>query len=657
VLSQADKALRGDLAAANSTVLVGGVEARLLPTAFATVADMLAYNNHMLGKRYSTRATEWQVFNDYGISVGGGLYVRATTDIVASDYMVAVHYANAESPSPSIDSTAILQQATNDAFACKCNVIISTVFYLTGSGGVNSGRITDGVNFKSGVSYYAIRRGEIRLALSCVIGMAYRPNAPVTALSQAPTNVNFHGVKFTRPNSTWDVALENTALLYIAAINGMKIQGCEFVGWVGDAILFGINDDATLSAVLETYINNVEVSGCLFDGVNNGNRQSISILEGVDMHLHHNVYKNCTRSESPHPMPGAIDIEPILASAKVSNIIVENETFDNVGGVTGVVSLALSFPLTNPAHNIHVRNNTFRNTKNIADFYAFGPTSTNHTSMPANAPYNVSFTGNTQEDLPALVQSRRWFCGGIDGLNISRNTVIGGSDAAILGFDDGTNKWPIRNLTIDSNNIKNWIISGGETVAPITLFGGVIGATICDNTFTDCGNKVGSPVNMCCYSFAGNAQSSKNVVMHNDTFINTGAFTASSHPYHAPALANPKTFYITNMVFIGINSTAYTYTNGLYNKANTDYFDNFVTMPSTNSPVISGLSKLIGSTGDTWTNFTGGSDGQQLTVIAEASGVTIQNNANIVTKSGSNAVLAAGKTIKLVSYNNKWYEV
>lgn len=66
--------------------------------------------------------------------------------------------------------------------------------------------------------------------------------------------------------------------------------------------------------------------------------------------------------------------------------------------------------------------------------------------------------------------------------------------------------------------------------------------------------------------------------------------------------------------------------------------------------------KYIGGTPVVWTNFLFGGEPQELNIIGN-SNVTIQNNSNIITKSGANLVLQNNRVYKFFFVNNIWIEI
>ena len=89
---------------------------------------------------------------------------------------------------------------------------------------------------------------------------------------------------------------------HLTSFNGVKnmlIENCDFVGFRGDGLYLGSGN----SGGQERHNINVTIQSCFFDGVNNDNRNCISIIDGDNIFIN-----NCNFQNSTKPgMPGAID--------------------------------------------------------------------------------------------------------------------------------------------------------------------------------------------------------------------------------------------------------------------------------------------------------------------------------------------------------------
>jgi hypothetical protein len=173
------------------------------------------------------------------------------------------------------------------------------------------------------------------------------------ALADYVQNVTLRNVAL-RGTVDVDAFSEFRHLLLLRGVTNLTVENCHFIGFQGDAMGFQAVDN----------FNNYDITirNCVFDGINNDNRQAISLQAADKFLVTDCVFKNCTRSN----MPGAIDIEPNPGYTWIilSSIIISNNTFENIGGDVGAVAMFIpidSGALTQTPNNITVENNTFRN--------------------------------------------------------------------------------------------------------------------------------------------------------------------------------------------------------------------------------------------------------------------------------------------------------
>lgn len=177
---------------------------------------------------------------------------------------------------------------------------------------------------------------------------------------------NKHDIKITNIQFLGTVDVdgfsEGTHLLNINAATNVVISKCKFVGWRGDAIYLGSGNVAKT----ERHNRNITISECVFDGLNNDNRNAISIIDGNAIVINRCSFVNCTRKN----MPGAIDLEPDIENtfAIIRDITISNNYFKNIGGFGGVVSVVLLLgqtEFTTPSENIIISNNTIDQTGSV----------------------------------------------------------------------------------------------------------------------------------------------------------------------------------------------------------------------------------------------------------------------------------------------------
>lgn len=190
-----------------------------------------------------------------------------------------------------------------------------------------------------------------------------------------------------------DAFMQHQYLLNLNAVSDVLLHNVLFKGWRGDAVYIGSSN----SGATERHNQRVKILGCTFDGVNQDNRNAVSVIDGDDVVIAGCHFANCTRAD----MPGAIDIEPNSGStfARIRNIVITGNTFRNVrAGLAGVVALVLhdtQAAYTNPMTGLTVVGNTFVDCPNsLSTVFAQQPqtptvtTRRNNIVVAGNAAYN-----------------------------------------------------------------------------------------------------------------------------------------------------------------------------------------------------------------------------------------------------------------------------
>lgn len=518
-------------------------------------------------------------------------------------------------------------------------------------------RLTDGIRLKNNVNIIGDGNSSvIRLDSTCIIGFHCRTLTAITNINDALNNVNISNIRIERPNSVWNDSYENTGLIELASTNNVIIEKCSFIGWPGDAILIGINNNATLSAALDTIVANVKIRDNYFDGITKDNRQAISFLDGYNIDIYNNYFTRTTRSAG-YAMPGAIDFEPINENAIINNVNIYNNTFDDIGGATGVITIALGHTLVTAAHNINISKNIFKNITNTSDVFINGKTSESHTSVASGSPYNINVNNNIHTSTSA---SKKYISGGVSDLVIEENVIEGGDKFGLFGYINGVSIVPINGLYIRRNKVKNLTFAGGQDEGIVYFANGIINGTFDSNVFVDCGNLNQStllPQNMNILQITGNGCVSKNISISNNKIINTGIFPETAFPLHAATLTNPTTFVVKNNDFIGLNSYAYNGVESIYSQVPCDTYNGIVSMPDTTTPIVSGASSILITTYSATTNFLHGKNGQVINVFVANNSIIITNNSNIKLSGGVNFAMNTTYSLTLINRAGVWYEI
>lgn len=244
------------------------------------------------------------------------------------------------------DTQAVQQSINTIARAKKGNVVFVKGTYLVDTIVLNSNVTITGQGWNSIIKH---NKYGYRFCFSINPNSEGTPNPKDNKHDITITNIQFRG------SVDEDGFAEGIHLLNINAATNVVISKCSFVGWRGDAIYLGSSNVAKT----ERHNRNITISECSFDGLNNDNRNAISIIDGNEVVITKSSFTNCTRGN----MPGAIDLEPDIENSFgiIRNIYITDNDFKNIGGFGGVVSVVLLLgqtDLTTPSENIVISNNT-----------------------------------------------------------------------------------------------------------------------------------------------------------------------------------------------------------------------------------------------------------------------------------------------------------
>jgi hypothetical protein len=154
--------------------------------------------------------------------------------------------------------------------------------------------------------------------------------------------------------------------IHLVSLNGVSdvaVEGVVFRGFRGDGLYVG----SGLLGGQERHNARVAIHNCVFDGINNENRNAISIVDGADVFIENCQFVNVSRPN----MPGAIDIEPnASAFAVVRNIHITRNTLTGIGGKAGAIGLYVPIVLRQQALSIVIEENTIENARGNAFLFS-----------------------------------------------------------------------------------------------------------------------------------------------------------------------------------------------------------------------------------------------------------------------------------------------
>jgi hypothetical protein len=279
-------------------------------------------------------------------------------------------------------------------------------------------------------------------------------------------NVALRDFQIEGPDIVTPVFSEHNHLIAFHGVRNAQILNVRVIGFRGDGIHLGSGYDYGG----ERHNHDVRICDCLIDGINQENRNGISIIDGNNITVENCVIQNTTKST----MPGAIDIEPNDFDHHVAqNIKIVGNRFENIGGNVGVISFVFA----------NVAWTTMPNTFIVRDNYIDCPGKNGITylrrisgGITADAPScGLKILSNTVVSI-----GRPFNITNAKGVVIGANSFLLSSNTALLSYVGADNN--ILDVHITDNLFRNL---GGGWATGIAVFT-ASHITFQNNTFDDC---------------------------------------------------------------------------------------------------------------------------------------------------------------------------
>ena len=264
--------------------------------------------------------------------------------------------------------------------------------------------------------------------------------------------------------------IEHNHLLAMNGVSSVIVERCDFTGFQSDGIYVG-QGSINVSALVHN--DNVVIRNCTFDGVNNDNRNAISVVDGDGITISTNTFQNCTRSNQP----GAIDLEPDATTAIIKNILISQNILTGIGGNVAAIALTVLYSLTDPVANITITANSISDSNNGILAQVAGTTATSPDA-------NILINDNNCFDLtgrPIVVLRCK-------GVRIVGNRFADTTSEALIGYEDNTGAFDCFDLSFDDNSFTRIGTTSGYGIS----FWTVTDVVLEHNRFTDCGASNGS---------------------------------------------------------------------------------------------------------------------------------------------------------------------
>jgi hypothetical protein len=426
-------------------------------------------------------------------------------------------------------------------------------------------------------------------------------------------NIVIRDLRVEANNITAPVFEEHTHLISLNGVKNALIENVQFIGFRGDGLYIG----SGISGSAERHNINVTVRNCFFDGINQQNRNGISVIDVDGINIINNVFVNLTRND----MPGAIDFEPDgNAFHIIRNLVVTGNVIRNCGGNVACIQIYTPSTVTSPAYNIVLSNNTCENSPLALGLYINLQRGATYTDSAA------TLTGNTVKNC------LRPFCiFGASNVTVNANTFRNFKNSGLVGYL--TSDTTAYAVTISNNIFSTTSGPGDGSALNILNANNVI---VSGNQFIDIGLSTGGGE----YVQLGTTSTSSNVTIVNNIFTATDSRVASAivqQPTHTTTNSINKFYGNTISSNLAVNNKAWL----------TDDCGNAVNLFTTATPESSfqigtSITVVNGSMGASTTgNISSGTSS-----LAVASGANIANGDQI-TIAGAGASGAALSTFVL----------
>lgn len=219
--------------------------------------------------------------------------------------------------------------------------------------GVNSGsfnRREDGIHIKSNMQFNGLAGAQI-IADNWCCNIFTTPPEDADLTAPKIKNIRFYNLELIHTHAE---IFQFSALINLGNIDNCIIEGCKFLSYCGDGITAGALLSPNEGRWMTSFVNDVTVRDCIFDGKNIVSRQGISVYVCNNFTIDNNLFKNSSGSV----MPGAIDFEP-EADVEIKNVKIINNHFENIKGVVGTIAFVNPVGNNITAGRFIIENNTF----------------------------------------------------------------------------------------------------------------------------------------------------------------------------------------------------------------------------------------------------------------------------------------------------------
>lgn len=223
---------------------------------------------------------------------------------------------------------------------------------------------------------------------------------------------------------------EQTHLMWLVGVSNVNLDNIKFLGYRGDGLYFGgVGYGPSYLDFTPRHNINANVVNCIFDGVNNNNRNGVSVIDGTNITINGCSFINSTRTD----MPGAIDFEPDYNYNIIQNNTVKNCTFENINSAIFAISTVLwASPYTIFPSGFIFENNTVKNCSTahmLYYIYQINPPDNTLFITQNEGVCNIIFRNNTCSN-----SFRPFYLYNANGIIFENNTFTDFNDVAYVSF-------------------------------------------------------------------------------------------------------------------------------------------------------------------------------------------------------------------------------
>ncbi|MEE1476276.1 hypothetical protein [Fusobacterium sp.] len=232
----------------------------------------------------------------------------------------------------------------------NAQIIFTSKYKIFGVNNESFNRREDGIHIKSNIQFNGLAGAQI-IADNWCCNIFTTPPEDADLTAPKIKNVRFYNLELIHTHAE---IFQFSALINLGNIDNCIIEGCKFLSYCGDGITAGALLSPNEGRWMTSFVNDVTVRDCIFDGKNIVSRQGISVYVCNNFTIDNNLFKNSSGSV----MPGAIDFEP-EADVEIKNVKIINNHFENIKGVVGTIAFVNPVRNNITADRFIIENNTF----------------------------------------------------------------------------------------------------------------------------------------------------------------------------------------------------------------------------------------------------------------------------------------------------------